>query len=496
MARTTSDDLFRLIHSLTPEEKSYFKKFARRHGSESSLFLALFDDINRQKEFNEKHLTEKYKIYFQLKPRLFDLVVKSLWVSRKESDRLVDMLQQLISSYILTDKGLLDKAQQVLDKALKKSRSAEMYFIEGLILKRIFSLSKLSWGPSRMKEKMTGYVTDLEQVLKKEKNAIDYLREHVKLYLNHMANVHSDKSIAYTEEPINVPLLEDADAALTTSNNRLRHYGLISYYQSMGNYEKAYEVAKKLFAFESRLVKMNHPDEDYSNYILSLRSLISLCHSLGKVKEVEDLLKKAWRVPAKNEKERLENFLFFVYKKVLLYWDSGKHSEGEKFLEKNIEDVMDKKNFERYITYVLDIIRFKILFQFSNQNYREAMLSIYDFESLEIKKYSPKYFKDCELIKILIQAESGHYLQMETFIKNTLRRTKQIQLTATEKRFFSLLKKMNDYNKRNVYRQIHEMLLKSEEKIAVLWGFNLIDWIDCRVKNIPYSTYVAQLKKT
>lgn len=487
MARPTSDDLYRLIHSLTPEEKSYFKKFARRHGSDSNLYLSLFDDVNQQQEFDEKPLRAKYKIYFQLKPRLFEAIVKSLWVSRKESDPQVDILQQLISSYILTDKGMLDKAQQILDKALKRSRTQEMFFLEGLVLKRSFSLSKMSWAPSRMKEKMMEYVADIEAVLKKERNKLDYQREHIKLYLNHMAIVHSDQSIAYKEEPVNEALLEDASAAFTTGNNRQRQSALIAHYQLTGNYEKAYEMAKKLFAFESRLVQLNRPEEDYANYILSLRSLISLCHATGRVKEVEGLLQKAWKAPAKNEKEKLENFLFFVYKKVLLYWDSGRHSEGEKFLAKNIEDVVDKKNFERYIAYVLDIVRFKILFQFSNQNYREAVLSIYDFESLNIKKYSPKYYKDCEMIKILIQAETGHYEQMENFIKNMFRKPKQLNPSPLERKFFLLLKKMNDYNRRNIYKQLFQLMTTSGQDIAILWGFNLKDWLQGRLANQTLS---------
>lgn len=47
MRTTGSDDLYRLIHSLTTEEKGYFKKFAKRHTSGGNKYLQLFDDINR-----------------------------------------------------------------------------------------------------------------------------------------------------------------------------------------------------------------------------------------------------------------------------------------------------------------------------------------------------------------------------------------------------------------------------------------------------------------
>ena len=64
MARKTgSDELFRLIHSLTIEEKGYFKKFAARHKTSGNVYLRLFDAINKQKVFEEKLLIKSFAAY-------------------------------------------------------------------------------------------------------------------------------------------------------------------------------------------------------------------------------------------------------------------------------------------------------------------------------------------------------------------------------------------------------------------------------------------------
>ncbi len=56
MRTTGSDDLYRLIHSLTTEEKGYFKKLALRHSPKGSKHLKLFDAIAAQKTFEEASL--------------------------------------------------------------------------------------------------------------------------------------------------------------------------------------------------------------------------------------------------------------------------------------------------------------------------------------------------------------------------------------------------------------------------------------------------------
>ena len=59
MARTTgSDEVYKLIHSLTTEEKGYFKKFALRHTSEGNRYLELFEAINQQNTFEEVRFFE------------------------------------------------------------------------------------------------------------------------------------------------------------------------------------------------------------------------------------------------------------------------------------------------------------------------------------------------------------------------------------------------------------------------------------------------------
>ncbi len=79
--KTPSDNIFKLIHSMTAAEKRYFK---RHYSSDKSLLTELFDFINSQNSyqeaqiklhFNHSKLSKNLKVY---KVQLFDLLLKSL----------------------------------------------------------------------------------------------------------------------------------------------------------------------------------------------------------------------------------------------------------------------------------------------------------------------------------------------------------------------------------------------------------------------------------
>jgi hypothetical protein len=56
------NDLHKLIHSLTPNEKAYFKKFAyKSKDDKENPYLVMFDAILKQDEYDEEALKKKLK---------------------------------------------------------------------------------------------------------------------------------------------------------------------------------------------------------------------------------------------------------------------------------------------------------------------------------------------------------------------------------------------------------------------------------------------------
>ncbi|QQS30805.1 MAG: hypothetical protein IPM47_07730 [Sphingobacteriales bacterium] len=141
-----SNDLFRLIKTLTRSEKGYFKKFAQLHGSgKNSDYLRLFDEIDKQTdEYDEDLVLKKFKnkpILKHLsatKTYLFQLIIRSLrayyeqtiWSFKNES------VSQGIE--VLIEKGLYD----IADKLIEKQEEVNLKHDDKLALIKLYKIQR------------------------------------------------------------------------------------------------------------------------------------------------------------------------------------------------------------------------------------------------------------------------------------------------------------------------------------------------------------------
>lgn len=122
--KTVSDDLFRLIKSLSKSEKGYFKKYAAKNETGSKQnYILLFDAIDTMSEYDEELLKKKlknaafakqipvYKVY------LFNLILRSLSQISVVSDAGAKIKEYLENTRLLSSKALYKEALKQLKKA-------------------------------------------------------------------------------------------------------------------------------------------------------------------------------------------------------------------------------------------------------------------------------------------------------------------------------------------------------------------------------------------
>lgn len=119
-----SDHVFRLIKSLDPSEKGYFKKFATGYGKQQNYIL-LFDAIDKQQQYDEAALIRKFKAYPFVKQfavaknYLWELILRSQRQYRAEGSKFVQLNTLLENGEILFEKGLYEESLRAWDKAAK-----------------------------------------------------------------------------------------------------------------------------------------------------------------------------------------------------------------------------------------------------------------------------------------------------------------------------------------------------------------------------------------
>lgn len=122
------DDLFKLIKSLTRNEKGYFKKFSKINSSDpNSSYMILFDAVDRMSTYNEAAVKNAMAGHIQitalstLKNYLYDLILRSLRNYYENTDSVIKDLNQRADLYILGKKGLIETKKETAVQVVKKA---------------------------------------------------------------------------------------------------------------------------------------------------------------------------------------------------------------------------------------------------------------------------------------------------------------------------------------------------------------------------------------
>jgi hypothetical protein len=131
------EKLFNLVQSLTAREKKFFHQYARRHvqGTET-IYLRLFDAIGEQDEYDEDAIKAQFqnpsfeKNFHNPKGYLYDLILKSLVMLKREDSAYSRALEGLSMTEILCEKLLFAEAIEQLQKVRVLAEEYEFREIE------------------------------------------------------------------------------------------------------------------------------------------------------------------------------------------------------------------------------------------------------------------------------------------------------------------------------------------------------------------------------
>ena len=121
-----SEELHKLIKSLSQSEKRFFKIYASRHViGEQNNYVPLFDAIASQKQYDEEAIKEKFdgesfmNRFAAVKNYLHQLILKSMRNFHSGSTIDIELKEMLIDIDFLYQKGLYKQCQKLHTKAEK-----------------------------------------------------------------------------------------------------------------------------------------------------------------------------------------------------------------------------------------------------------------------------------------------------------------------------------------------------------------------------------------
>jgi hypothetical protein len=143
--KSTKDKLHALIHSLTPTEKRFFKRFVKSRKAQENDYLNLFNEMNSMRHYDKGVLMEKiadynFREHLEVKKHyLFQLILDS---QRQYRDAGLTMHNSLTEIDILIEKGLYTYAYKTVSKRIEKARKIDDFNYEIQLLDKLVVLSR------------------------------------------------------------------------------------------------------------------------------------------------------------------------------------------------------------------------------------------------------------------------------------------------------------------------------------------------------------------
>jgi hypothetical protein len=304
MSNKVSDNLHRLIKSLSKPEKRYFKIYASRHTlGEENNYIRLFDAIDKQAEYDEGAILKKFSKdifinkYAIAKSRLYDQVLRSLDAFHANSSIDAQLKRDLHCAEILYKKTLYEQCARLLSSAKKLALKFE---------KHSTLLEIHDWEKKLIeKDNYAGHSDeDIIQLLKEDQRIAERIRNfneywNIKsrffMFLNKKGKVRNQEELSNFKKIIDNTLLKVEPEALSTETKYLLYHIYSAYYFGIGDYQHSYEnLQKNVELIES------HTDifrEEPNIYFSILTNIIYVASQLKHYEEVFNYLKKLREVP-------------------------------------------------------------------------------------------------------------------------------------------------------------------------------------------------------
>ncbi len=271
MSKPVSEQLFRLVKSLSKSEKRQFKLLSKRTSpEETKKFVSLFDAVDSLMTYDEQLLRRKVPQIPEsqmpnMKAHLYEQILRSLRMVSSKKNQSQQILLYLENAGMLYNKCLYSDALNLLDKAKLKAIQSD----NTTILPAILELEK-----NAMRQAMSQNIdARSEQLIRETRasvktiqtiNGFSNLALKLNSYYQKQGFIRSKEDLQKTKRYLEKNLPTYDESKLTFIETVHLYYALSGYYLFIHDFKKAYEIsAKWIELFDQYPEKQIHQLEMY-----------------------------------------------------------------------------------------------------------------------------------------------------------------------------------------------------------------------------------------
>jgi hypothetical protein len=499
--------LFELIKTLSQSEKRYFKKYATAHGSKNPYAVALFDALEKPKEYDDalfKKNNAKQPFFSNLaseKQHLMRVLLRSLREYHRDNNSRSAIHLHLDCFELLFEKRQYKLAEKNLIKAEKLSRK---YFHTEYVPSIYRAYGKLYQHSGKL-EKLLTMLGSLE----KEKELLaGRLKNELEYIFLEYSSYHTSRQVGYPRTKKQRAAYDNIYRSLNKIPNKqnnlkeqLNELLIANYYYDTFPDKLPLLHARKQWV---DLAEQN-PDflEDNSlNYLVSLNNLANSYDELGMKQQLDATLQKIVHYPTNNLDTEVRTFIYYYNLKLVGHILSGNFADCIKLIP-DAEAGMHKLWRWFHPEYKLS---FRYLFSygyFGAQKYQQSLKWIneilvnYPQETLE------EYYNFARLFILIIYYELGYEGLLASELRSASRYfNKKDKLFSLEKIILSFmrssLKPEGILATRQEIQQLHQAINKLKDDPFEKQLFSLFAWdawSESKVTKRSFEKVIQEQKK-
>lgn len=451
-----SDDLYRLVRSMSRSEKRYFTLFASQSGGEKS-YLQLFDAIARQESYDEEALVRRFageKFIRNLsytKNYLYHLVLKALRLYHSEISADAQLHDLFRSIEILYARGLHDQGLKLLEKAKETARENNRYVAELTAHHWENSLRRATLDLDRLEQYLEEEEEREGEMLERYRNFLAYGRLSQRMFvaLRRDTGARDPGSMERFSSIMDNPLLQDEERAVTFESRA-------HFYDLNGLYARLVQDLPGENLYRRKLLELleAHPRRiaaSPGNYVAALTGYADTCNRLGLEGEIRRCLKLLRELPdllggklSAGERSRLEVLAASRADILELAWyiAAGEFEEGMKAappIERRLEETAALLDIPRRNDYLYNLA----VLCFGAGRYDRALERINRLLNESEKDVQRDVYGFAGILNLMIHLELGNWDLLEHAVRS-VRRSLQRRGGASrfEEAFFRYLREM------------------------------------------------------
>ncbi len=430
---TPTDYLFRIIHSLTPAEKRYFKIFASRHviGTKNN-YERLFDEYEKldalqpydEAAFKKVLKGKSWLKNFAVEKKLLEDAVlramRSFHSEKTEEGKLADALADI---EFLFNKGITESATRLLQKAFDLAYATENLTALITLFDWKLRLTRITQTIKEVDEANADFEEEkrVVQMLELERTISHTRRTIYNLYIANKLKPQLprfQKEVAALESK-GVKLTAYADFGITVSKAILQ--------ECSGNYLKALEFYGRVIElFTNQHVKLAR----YNDHFRTLLSNYLACaHYAERFDLFPPMLEKIAGLKAESVQEQVRIYIsLWQYK--LLYYLNGGEQQGAPQLLREIENGL--KKYAALIPFRTQLnFRFNLcLFHLQNRNYTDLLKAIGNlYAAVGRDKTLNTLLRDAKLLELMAHFSLNSFDVADYQVKNLERWLRENELS-------------------------------------------------------------------